>query len=334
MDARQILRDLKVQIQPESIRPEFARIIVTRNCPLRCQMCTFWRRWKSDPSFKEIKYWIDELADFGVKEISIGGGEPFIRKDLPDIVDHIKSYGIRCGITTSGWMVDSVPLAPADHYEVSIDGPIPEVHDKIRGRPGSWEKAVKTVKLAKKKYAISQINMVLQADNYEYLLDYCEFAKSLGVKVSIIPISPKLAAQPRISKKMAQVDPQVLRTILKKAMKTGVLNNTWEFFEIYLSKFGDGVKAEKRLCPYYYILIFSNSDVYPCGNFDQPVGKLTRTRKLKKIYQDYEKIRKEVAGGCHKHCLDCTYPDIIPFRGVFGNVKFYAQEFIKYLQTS
>lgn len=296
-------------------------------------MCTFWRKWKSDPSLNLISHWIDELAEFGVEEISIGGGEPFLRKDLPEIVEKIKSHGIRCGITTSGWFVDALPLPPADHYEVSIDGVKPETHDKIRGREGSWERAVKTVKLAKKKYSVSQINFVLQADNYTELIDYCKFAKSLGVNIAIIPISPKLAAQPAISKKMAKVDPNVLRSIIDKAMKTGNIVNTREFFEFYLSKFNGYVSHEKRLCPFEYVLIFANSDVYPCGNFDVPVGKLTITKKLKDIYKNYARIRAEVKDGKHKHCWDCTYPDIVPNRCLLANTKFFSHEAAKFLRS-
>ncbi len=326
MDLAKIFRSMGMQIRPESFRPKFARIIVSRNCALRCQMCTFWRKWKADPTFEEIKHWIDELAKFGVEEISIGGGEPFLRKDLPQIVERIKSHGIRCGMTTSGWFINSVPLLPADHYEVSIDGVKPETHDKIRGRKGSWERAVKTVKLAKKKYAVSQINFVLQADNYKELVDYCKFAKSLGVKVSIIPISPKLAAQPAVSKKMASVDPKVLRSLINEAMKIGVITNTPEFFGIYLAKFGRDVTPQSCLAPNDCVLIFANSDVYVCGNFDRPVGKLTKTKKLEDIYRDYTEIRKAVSAGKHKPCWNCSYPDINPHRGFVGNIKFFMRE--------
>lgn len=327
MDLVKLFRSVGMQIHPESFRPKFARIIVSRNCALRCQMCTFWRKWKADPTFDEIKHWIDELAKFGVEEISIGGGEPFLRKDLPQIVNRIKSRGIRCGITTSGWFVNSIPLLPADHYEVSIDGVKPETHDKIRGKKGSWEKAVKTVKMAKKKYSVSQINFVLQADNYTELVDYCKFAKSLGVKVSVIPISPKLAAQPAISKKMAKVDPNVLRNMINEAMKIGNITNTPEFFEIYLSKFNkEDCTHQSCLAPYECILIFANSDVYVCGNFDSPVGRLTKKKKLEEIYKNYTDIRKAVSAGKHRPCWNCSYPDIIPHRSIVKNIKFFVRE--------
>jgi MoaA/NifB/PqqE/SkfB family radical SAM enzyme len=322
-----LMRNFGMQIYPDWFKPRFGRIIVTRNCILKCKMCTLWRRAWPEPSTNLIKHWIDELAELGVEDISIGGGEPFIRKDLVKLVEHIQSYGVRCGITTSGWLTDRVPFPPADYFEISIDGAKPETHDKIRGAKGSWEKAVKTVKLATKKASVSQLNFVLQADNYTELVDYCKFARSLGVGVSIIPISLKLAAQPSIAKKMAKIDPAYIRSLIEQAMDVGNVLNTREFFDIYFNKLENGPCRQTCLFPYEGILIFTNSYVYPCGNFDRPVGKLTEKKKIKDIFQSYENIRKEVSrAGNHKRCTDCTYGDIIPRRGLGGNLKFFAQE--------
>lgn len=324
-----ILRNVGLQIYPELFRPKLSRIIVTRNCPLKCQMCTFWGKGWRDPSLKLIKHWIKELADFGVEEISIGGGEPFIRKDLPEIVQEIKSYGIRCGITTSGWLTGKVPFPPADHYEISIDGVKPETHDKIRGLKGSWKQAVKTVKLAKKKSSVSQVNFVLQADNYLELVDFCKFAKSLGVNVSIIPVSSCLAAQPAISKKYGKVDTAPLRSIIDEAMAVGNVLNTREFFDIYFYKLNNKVTQQTCLFPYECILIFANSYVYPCGNFSRPVGKLTEKKRLRDIYRDYKDVRKAVRLGLHNPCFTCTYGDLIPCRGPWSTIKFFVREALR-----
>lgn len=324
-----ILRHAGLQIYPDLFRPKLSRIIVTRNCPLRCQMCTFWgKRW-SDPSLGLIKHWIGELADFGVEEISIGGGEPFIRKDLPEIVDEIKSYGIESGITTSGWLTGKVPFPLADHYEISIDGVKPETHDKIRGVKGSWEQAVKTVKLAKKKSSVSQVNFVLQADNYLELVDFCKFAKSLGVSVSIIPVSSCLAAQPEISKKYGRVDTGRFKSIIDEAMAVGNVLNTKEFFDIYFYKLKNKVTRQTCLFPYECILIFANSYVYPCGNFSRPVGKFTEKKRLEDIYRNYKNVREAVRLGLHKPCASCTYGDLIPNRGLWKTMKFFAQEALR-----
>ncbi|MFC1914658.1 radical SAM/SPASM domain-containing protein [Chloroflexota bacterium] len=287
------------------------RIIVTRNCPLRCQMCTFWRKSRPDPSLEIIKHWIKELVDFGVEDIGIGGGEPFIRKDLLEIVEEIKSYGVTCGITTSGWLVGKVPFPPVDQCEISIDGATPETHDKIRGRKGSWERAVNTIKIAKEHCRIGQLNFVLQADNYHELVDFCLLAKQLGLGVSVIPVSLKLAAQPSVSKDLVKLDTNLLKHVIGEAMKVGNLLNNREFLRIFLSKLDNGNTQQPCMAPSDIILIFANGDVYPCGNFDTPVGNLSEGKSLEDIYQDYKTLRARVWSGSYEGCSSCIYPDIV-----------------------
>ena len=88
------VKGVKLLIDPKSCKPHSARLIITKNCMFKCKMCTFWKEKHKDPSLKLVKYWIKELAKFGIKDVDIGGGEPFIRKDLVEIVDEIKKYGM------------------------------------------------------------------------------------------------------------------------------------------------------------------------------------------------------------------------------------------------
>ncbi len=106
-------------IHPQLTRPTSGRLIITSNCPLRCKMCTFWKSRHVDPSLDLVKHWIREMADFGIKEIAIGGGEPFVRRDLTEIVKKIREKGIRCSITTSGYLVGKVPFPPVDECVIS-----------------------------------------------------------------------------------------------------------------------------------------------------------------------------------------------------------------------
>ncbi len=305
-----IRRTVTQYINPELCRPKLGRIIVTRNCPLRCQMCTFWHESRPDPTLEVIKHWIKELIDFGVEDISIGGGEPFIRKDLVEIVKEVKSYGVTCGVTTSGWLVGKVPFPPVDQCEVSIDGATPETHDKIRGVKGSWERAINAVKIAKEHCRVGQLNFVLQVDNYLELVDFCLLAKQLGLGVSVIPVSLKLAAQPSVSEDLRQLDTDLLKHVIDEAMKVGNLLNNREFLRIFLSKLDNGNTRQQCMAPFDIILIFANGDVYPCGNFDTPVGNLYEGKSLEDIYQDYKTLRTMVWSGSYEGCSSCIYPDI------------------------
>ena len=222
-------------INPVLIHPKAARIIITANCLLRCQMCTFWHHQHADPDLDLIKYWIKELADFGIKHIGLGGGEPLMRKDIVDIVKEIKSYGMTVSMTTNGWLVGQVPFHPVDFCEISIDGATAETHDKIRGVKGSWERAVNAVRIAQQYCRVSQLNFVLQKDNYREVADFCQLAKKLGVSVTLIPCSPQLAAQPFVSDNLIKFDKQILKDSIDTAIKMGNILNQ-EFLKFFLDK--------------------------------------------------------------------------------------------------
>ncbi len=294
---------------PELCRPNAARLIITINCNYQCQMCTFWKERHEDPSLETIKHWIRELADFGIKEIDIGGGEPLLRKDLPEIVKEVKANGMRCGMTTNGWLVSELPFPDIDFCEISLDGAKAETHDKIRGTKGAFDRALKALEIARKKCP-THLNFTLQSDNYLELLDFVELLKKLKVPGSIIPVSLKLAAQPKISDRLSDYNIPILEQDLRKAMASGALIDNQAFIETFLRKLKNGPEKQKCLSAHRCILIFVNSDVYPCGNLDVPAGKLSLDKKMKDVWKEYRGLRKEIASGNHKFCHQCVYPDI------------------------
>jgi radical SAM protein with 4Fe4S-binding SPASM domain len=302
-------RAVKMYINPELCRPKSARIIITANCNFRCQMCTFWKEKHQDPSLELIKYWIKELADFRIEEIDLGGGEPFLRKDLPEIVKEIKSQGMKCSLTTNGWLVNEDSFPPLDSCEISIDGAKPETHDKIRGIKGAWQRAIQAVEIAKS-HCPTKINFVIQSDNYLEITDYCQLAKKLGVGVTLIPVSLKLAAQPWISNSLSQYNIPLLEKQIASALKSGVILNNREFLRTFLAKLKKGPLPQKCLAPFRCLLIFVNGDVYPCGNFDVAVDNFTKEKRLEDIYRNYKNWRKKIWSGTHPFCQQCVYTDI------------------------
>lgn len=330
MTIKTILNRGLMILHPEWFKPKLGRLIITENCPLKCQMCTFWRKKSIDPTLKLIKHWIKECADFGMNDISLGGGEPFIRKDLNEIVDEVHNYGMTCGITTSGWLLDKVDFPQVDRCEVSIDGATPQIHDKIRGREGSWLKAISTVKLIKKLNLceITQVNFCLQPDNYHELREMCKLAKTLDVGVSIIPVSLQLAAQDSISENINDIKPSDMWRMIEFAMmkEDNILNSKVFFDDVFPKMIGQYHK-EKCLAPYIGLLIFANGDIYPCGNFDIPCGRLTEDAHLNELYEDYKSVRKEICSGKHEFCNEsCTYPDIIP-GDLKSNIKLFLEKY-------
>jgi MoaA/NifB/PqqE/SkfB family radical SAM enzyme len=145
-------------------------VSVSFRCNSRCRTCDVWRKPNDDMTVEE---WDSVFANLGHTPIymTFTGGEPFLRRDLDEMV--ISAYR-RCRpamitIPTNGLLSDRVVERVARicrecpeseiGLNLSLDG-IGTEHDTLRGIPGNWEKAMRTwaaLKELKQQYA----NLVL-----------------------------------------------------------------------------------------------------------------------------------------------------------------------------
>lgn len=130
-------------------KPVFAHLEVTYKCNLFCGFCGFReglaREKANELSTNEWVRIMDELKGMGVIYTTLVGAEPLIRKDIFEIITHIKKRGMRCLLLTNGILIDAEKAkrlveSGLDKITVSIDGP-KEIHDKIRGVSGVYDKA-------------------------------------------------------------------------------------------------------------------------------------------------------------------------------------------------
>ena len=123
--------------------PTDVSIITTYRCQMRCKMCDIWENptdKKQEITAKEL----DILPKF--KFVNITGGEPFVRRDLEDIVDVMYKKSDRIVISTSGWHTDRI-IKMAEKFpnigiRVSIEG-LAQKNDDLRGREGSFDRAMR-----------------------------------------------------------------------------------------------------------------------------------------------------------------------------------------------
>ena len=134
--------------------PSFITFFVTWACNARCTFCDVWKKRCNDKdsmSPKEIEDVFAQMKTIDVLRIS--GGEPFLRKDIAEIInriDKVSTLGL-IHITTNGLLTAPIISAMKEvepiekiHIKVSIDN-IGEKHDKIRGVKGAYERAMRTV---------------------------------------------------------------------------------------------------------------------------------------------------------------------------------------------
>ena len=120
---------------------------LTYACNLACRHClsSSRQRRRDELTLPEIRRLVDEWAATGVFYVNIGGGEPMVRRDFFDIVEHTTASRIGVNFSTNGTLVDAASaqrLAAMDYVDlqVSIDGVDAVTNDAIRGH-GSYARA-------------------------------------------------------------------------------------------------------------------------------------------------------------------------------------------------
>jgi radical SAM family uncharacterized protein len=167
--------------------PLFGGHKLTYNCNLKCKMCPFWKRSSQDLSTQQEKVILRKIYDTGICGVAFEGGEPLLRKDLPEILAYSRSLPLHTSLITNGTLLKSrineiAPYINGVVY-VSLDG-LEKTHDEIRGVSGSFKKAVQGITAAKKKVPVT-INTTIMAENFHDIEDTVKLAKELDVKISL-----------------------------------------------------------------------------------------------------------------------------------------------------
>src|SRR5207253_2394430 len=124
-------------------RPVYAVWEITLKCDLACNHCgsRAGGARAAELSTEECFDVVDQLAALGCREVTIIGGEAYLRKDWVQIIARIRERGMDSTMTTGGKnLTEDRVKAAADAglqgVSVSIDG-LEATHDKIRGVVGS-----------------------------------------------------------------------------------------------------------------------------------------------------------------------------------------------------
>jgi radical SAM protein with 4Fe4S-binding SPASM domain len=126
---------------------------ITRRCNLQCVHCyndSGPDKTCHDVSTAKAKAVIDDLAAFGVPSILFSGGEPLIRPDLFELIEHAVGKGVRAVISTNGTLIAEdqarrIKQLGVSYVGISLDGTGP-INDKFRGVAGAFDRAVRGIR--------------------------------------------------------------------------------------------------------------------------------------------------------------------------------------------
>ena len=184
-------------------RVEYLRISVTDKCNLRCVYCMPeeglpWLKRNQLLSYEEIHQIVRTLAPLGLRKVRLTGGEPLVRKDLPQLVRLLAGVeGIEdLSISTNGVLLDRLAQelkeAGATRVNISLDSFRKDRVDALGRREGTYERVLEGLEAAEAAGLDPiKINVVLiKGKNEDEIVDFAEATREHPWHVRFIELMP------------------------------------------------------------------------------------------------------------------------------------------------
>ena len=308
--------------------PIYLILFVTERCNAKCKHCFVNvpnnKRMKEELTLQEIEKMSNNMGN--LLYLLPTGGEPFLRDDLPDIINVLyKNNQLRnVGIPTNGSLTERV-VASVNRtlslckdlllgVDISIDG-LHQAHDQIRGFPGLFEKAIATYWQLKElekdnrrfrvcvDVTISSFNQDNLPEIYGYFIDNL---KVNNVFVRLVRGNPRDPSAKDVNiEKFVEFTKK-----LEQDVRNGVFygHSAYPFSELITARDIIGreliikmVKERRFQIPCYAGnltgVIRSNGDVYPCELLNDQIGNLRQHNyDLRELWESEtaERIRKQI----------------------------------------
>ncbi len=172
---------------------------ITSSCNSKCVTCNIWKRSKDgqpEISCEDLQGLLRSDVCQSIRSIELTGGEPFLRKDIQDIIELLgRLPRSRISIGTNGLLTDRIVAvakasrdrcAKLDKITLSMNGPS-SIHDETRGIRGSFDRVVDTAKGLGELGYETPINFTITKTNACYIGWAYEFAKELNAQISFFP---------------------------------------------------------------------------------------------------------------------------------------------------
>lgn len=320
--------------------PSICTYLITWRCELNCFMCNIPElQDKAELDTSQAKALFEQFN--GLDVVRITGGEPFVRKDLEEIIEHILTH---CGtgtvvLNTNGYQsqriiefargLPSVGNGPAAfHFRVSLDG-VGDRHDEIRGVKGAFERAKETLEelvgLRKEKGLCVGVNLTITRKNIDQIEPLQDFCQRLGIDLQYQVARRDRYLYENYQEKEREMELDFFDSFSQEEIEKIVEcvsrdNTSFDFKEGLVKKFfNEGLKNRllygKRKPDTPCVALTSHIRILPdgrvpvCIQSNTRVGDLTK-ETLEELWfgQKIERYRKMV-----RECPGCWMPcDVIP----------------------
>jgi len=261
----------------------------------------------TDEAFKLI----DQLADMGTLVLALSGGEPIYRHDWEKVAAYAVSRGLLVGLGTSGWSVDRdmahrIKKAGVTRCTVSIDGASASVHERMRPKSGSFDRAVRAVGYLHDAGVRTIVGFTPTVLNIQDSIQMISFAQSLGADaVNLSEFVPTGRGTTALSPSPDQLRDIIQYWANEKVRLTGLFDVYWH--DCRVGEFlAPDEKAKYIGCGAGQVLCRITVDgmVAPCVTLPVVAGNL-RQQSFKEIWDTSQVMlslrdRSNIKGNCSK----------------------------------
>ncbi|MBN1901700.1 radical SAM protein [Candidatus Sumerlaeota bacterium] len=307
--------------------PTFLLLNITERCNCRCSMCQIWKKKDlKELSFEDFDRLFQDPLWKDLRILSLTGGEPFLRKDLKDILSSasrrltnlrrisIPSNGILTSaiVETTKQILSVIPQTIDFKIGISIDGD-EVVHDRMRGVPGAYQKAVETIRrlrsLSSPHFEVGVLSLITE-QNVNRLTDIHHLLRALTPSMTWT-LATESDFFDNQNKEMIPRSPQTTKKIIDFINR--ILIPCFPEKAYLYSKYKDHLIKKRRTYPcmagYRSAYIDVEGNLLPChyvekqfcfGNFPESGESLEKIWFSKKAND----IRKRLQN--HNYCRNCS----------------------------
>ncbi len=184
-------------------RVEYLRVSVTDKCNLRCIYCMpleglTWLKRDELLNYEEIETVVRTMAGMGLRRVRITGGEPLIRRDLPDLIrkisaiPEIEDLSLSTNAVLLADQAQDLRDAGIQRLNISLDSLQQDRVDEIARRPGSFPKIFEGLEAAERVgFSPIKVNVVLiRGRNDDEIEDFARITKERPWHIRFIEVMP------------------------------------------------------------------------------------------------------------------------------------------------
>jgi len=322
---------------------------VTASCNLNCIHCHAKPEKRADElTTDEGKRLIDQIAEIeDFRTLVFSGGEPLVRPDIFELLEYSRKAGLTNIVATNGTLIDEEMAFKLKAHGVvcnaiSIDGPCPEIHNRIRNRAGAFDLALRALEATRKAGILLQINTTAMEYNLPHLSELIDFVNRERAGIMLMYQLVAVGKGEKIEKatlgKNANQD--LIHLIAEKQVHSKTIIEPvagpqyWPYLlekKSFNGRFG--LKVAEQVfhgcaAARGFVYVKYNGEVWPCP-FVEVSGGNVRERSFSAIYGQSDvfvklRRREETLKG---HCGTCDYRTVCG--GCRGRAHAYSGDYLQ-----